>query len=94
MSLRKFKERSRCSLKPGAKLNISLQPEGVKGMTFRPRRVRKLDLHEDAILRYCGSAVAIMGFEYAESDRPIPVFADRRLRVDEPPCRWRITKSA
>ena len=36
MSLRKFKERSRCSLKPGAKLNISLQPEGGKGMTFRP----------------------------------------------------------
>ena len=47
--------------------------------------IRKLDLHEDAIFRYCGSAVAIMGFEYAESARPIPVFADRRLRVDEPP---------
>ena len=30
-------------------------------------------------------AVAIMGFEYAESGRPIPVFADRRLRVDEQP---------
>ena len=24
---------------------------------------RKLDLHEDAVVRYCGSAVAIMGFE-------------------------------
>jgi hypothetical protein len=47
--------------------------------------VRKLDLHEDAIFRYCGSAVAIMGFEYAESARQIPVFADRHLRVDEPP---------
>ena len=35
--------------------------------------VRKLDLHEDAIFRYCGSAVAIMGFEYAESTRPIPI---------------------
>ena len=30
---------------------------------------RKLDLHEDAVVRYCGSAVAIMGFEYAERDR-------------------------
>ena len=48
-------------------------------------RVRKLDLHEDAIFRYCGSADAIMGFEYAESARPIPIFADRCLRVDEPP---------
>jgi hypothetical protein len=47
--------------------------------------VRKLDLHEDAMFRYCGSADAITGFEYAESARPIPVFADRRLRVDEPP---------
>jgi hypothetical protein len=46
--------------------------------------VRKLDLHEDAIFRH-GSTVEIMGFEYAESARPIPVFADRRLRVDEPP---------
>ena len=34
---------------------------------------------------YCGSADAIMGFEYAESARPIPIFADRCLRVDEPP---------
>ena len=49
------------------------------------RMVRKLDLHEDAIFRHCGSAVEIMGFEYTESARPIPVFADRRLRVDEPP---------
>jgi hypothetical protein len=32
--------------------------------------VRKLDPHEDAMFRYCGSAVAIMGFEYAESARP------------------------
>jgi hypothetical protein len=47
--------------------------------------VRKLDLHEDAMFRYCGSADAIVGFEYAESARPIPIFADRRLRVDEPP---------
>src|SRR5215469_13200541 len=47
--------------------------------------VRKLDLHEDAMFRYCGSADAIMGFEYAESARPIPIFADRCLRVDEPP---------
>ena len=47
--------------------------------------VRKLDLHEDVIFRYCASAVAIMGFKYAESGRPIPAFADRRLRVDEPP---------
>jgi len=47
--------------------------------------VRKLDPHEDAIFRYCGSPVAIMGFEYAESARSIPIFADRRLRVDEPP---------
>ena len=47
--------------------------------------VRKLDLHEDAVFRYCGAAVAIMGFDYAASARPIPVFADRRLRVDEPP---------
>src|SRR5215472_4544231 len=37
--------------------------------------VRKLDLHEDAMFRYCGSADAIMGFEYAESARPIPIFA-------------------
>ena len=50
------------------------------------RMVRKLDMHEDAMVRYCGSAVAIMGFEYAESARPIPVFADRHLRVDEPPA--------
>ena len=49
------------------------------------RMVRKLDLHEDAIFRYCGSADAIMGFEYAESARPIPILADRCLRVDEPP---------
>ena len=41
--------------------------------------VRKLNLHEDQMVRYCGSAVAIMGFEYAESARPIPFFADRRL---------------
>src|SRR5215471_8060954 len=27
----------------------------------RPRMVRKLDLHEDAIFRHCGSAVEIMG---------------------------------
>src|SRR5262249_36394738 len=46
---------------------------------------RKLDLHEDAVVRYCGSAVAIMGFEYAERDRPISVYADRCFRVDEPP---------
>ena len=26
-----------------------------------------------------------MGFEYAKSARPIQVFADRRLRLDEPP---------
>ena len=32
----------------------------------QPRMVRKLDLHEDAIFRHCGSAVEIMGFEYAE----------------------------
>jgi len=32
--------------------------------------VRKLDLHEDAIFRYFGSADAIMGFEYAESADP------------------------
>jgi len=38
-----------------------------------------------ANFRYCGSAVAIMGFEYAESTRHFPVFADLRLRVDEPP---------
>jgi hypothetical protein len=50
-----------------------------------PRMVRKLDLHEDAMFCYCGSAVAIMSFEYAESARPIPICADRRLRVDEPP---------
>ena len=37
------------------------------------RMVRKLDLHEDAIFRHCGSAVEIMGFEYTESARPIPV---------------------
>jgi hypothetical protein len=37
------------------------------------------------IVRYGGSAVAIMGFEYAESARPIPAFADRCLGVDEPP---------
>jgi hypothetical protein len=36
-------------------------------------------------VRYCGSAVAIMGFEYAESVRPIPVYADRCFRLDEPP---------
>ena len=30
-------------------------------------RVRKLDLHEDAIFRHCASAVEIMGFEYTES---------------------------
>src|SRR5215831_9038621 len=48
--------------------------------------VRKLDLHEDAIFRYCGSTDAIMGFEYAERVLdPIPIFADRCLRVDEPP---------
>src|SRR5262252_8605034 len=45
------------------------------------RMARKLDLHEDAVVRYCGSAVAIMGFEYAESARPIPIFADRCLRM-------------
>jgi hypothetical protein len=49
------------------------------------RMVRKLDLHGDAMVRYCGSAVAIMGFEYAESARPIPFFADRCFGVDEPP---------
>jgi hypothetical protein len=49
------------------------------------RMARKLDLHEDAVVRYCGSAVAIMGFEYAERDRPAPVYADRCFRVDEPP---------
>jgi hypothetical protein len=43
--------------------------------------VRKLDLHEYEIFRHCGPAAAIMGFEYAESARPIPFFADRRLRV-------------
>jgi hypothetical protein len=37
--------------------------------------VRKLDLHEDAVFRHCNSAVEIMGFEYAESARPISVFA-------------------
>jgi hypothetical protein len=47
--------------------------------------VRKLDLHEDVIFRYWGSALAIMGLEYVKSARPIPIFADRRLRVDEPP---------
>ena len=39
-------------------------------------------------MRWFGTAawlVAIMGFEYAESARPIPVFADRCRRVDEPP---------
>lgn len=46
------------------------------------RMVRKLDLHEDAIFGACGPAVAIMGFEYAESARPIPVYADRCLRVE------------
>src|SRR5215475_1589890 len=45
--------------------------------------VRKLDLYEDAIFRYCGSAVAIISFEYAEIARPIPIFADRRLRIDD-----------
>jgi hypothetical protein len=49
------------------------------------RMARKLDLHEDAVVRHCGSAVAIMGFEYAERDRPVPVYADRCFRVDEPP---------
>src|SRR5215471_21416738 len=49
------------------------------------RMVRKLDLHEDAMVRDCGSAVAIMGFEYAERDRPFPVYADRCFRVAEPP---------
>ena len=50
-----------------------------------PRMVRKLDLHEDAVVRYCRSAVAIMGFEYAERDRPVPVYAVRCFGVDEPP---------
>jgi hypothetical protein len=63
-----------------------LKRRTAKGKTLRvkfgPRMVRKLDLHEDAIFRHCGSAVEIMGFEYVESARPIPVFADRRLRVD------------
>jgi hypothetical protein len=40
--------------------------------------VRKLDLHEDAIFRHCGSAVEIMGFEDTESARPIPVLLTRR----------------
>jgi len=35
--------------------------------------VRKLDLHEDAMFCYCGSAVAILGYEYEESARPIPM---------------------
>ena len=55
------------------------------GLRFRRRMVRKPDLHEDAMVRYRGSAVAIMGFEYAESDRPVPVYADRCFRLDEPP---------
>jgi hypothetical protein len=51
---------------------------------LQSRMVRKLDLHEDAMVRYCDSAVAIMDFEYSESARPIPVYADRCFRVDEP----------
>jgi hypothetical protein len=47
--------------------------------------VRKLDLHEDAVVRYCVSTVAIMGFECGERDRPVPVYADRCFGVDEPP---------
>ena len=49
------------------------------------RMARKLDLHEDAVVQCGRSTVAIMGFEYAERDRPISVFADRCFRVDEPP---------
>jgi len=63
---------------------IAKNPRSLSAV-FGPRMVRKLDLHEDAIFRHCGSAVEKMGFEHAESARPIPVFADRRLRVDEPP---------
>jgi hypothetical protein len=46
---------------------------------------RKLDLH-----RRCGGSVLGLrgrdnGFEYIERDRPVPVYADRCFRVDEPP---------
>jgi hypothetical protein len=51
--------------------------------------VRKLDLRESAMVSYRSPVVAIMNFEYAECSRPIPVHADRRLRVDEPtPTAW------
>ena len=40
--------------------------------------VRKLDLHESAMVPYRSPALAIIGFEGAESSRPIPVLADLR----------------
>ena len=45
--------------------------------------VRKLDLHESALVSYYEPYLAIMGFEDPESSRPIPVCGDRRFRVDE-----------
>src|SRR6516225_4566553 len=35
-------------------------------------------------LKHFDSGLAIMGFEHAESTRPIPVLADHRGRMDEP----------
>jgi hypothetical protein len=63
---------------------IAKNPRSLSAV-FGPRMVRKLDLHEDAIFRHCGSAVEIICFEYTESARPILVLTDRRLGVDEPP---------
>ena len=48
------------------------------------RMVGKLDLHESAIVPYRSPVLAIVGFEDAQSSRPIPVCADRRFRDGEP----------
>ena len=44
---------------------------------------RKLDLHESATFSCHSPVLGIMGFEDAESSRPIPVCGNRRFRVDE-----------
>jgi hypothetical protein len=51
--------------------------------TGEGRMVRILELHESAMVPCCSPVLAIMGFEDPESPRPIPIPADRCLRLDE-----------
>src|SRR5215472_5165875 len=71
------------SLRPGPECT-GLQPMAAAFTGFHPVASKIPILLTRLGLKHFDSGLAIMGFEDAESPRPIPVLTDLRGRLDEP----------